>query len=229
MKNILARGGIEFLAVFLGIALSLWVDDYQEEKEIRVRLMDDYKKIHSEIKEDILLIDTLITRTNELLDTELYLMKVLDRKEKFDFDTVVSIITNLVAPTFFGNISAYSSSVTSGRFNMSTEDEITQKVSKLYEHYYKRLVLNGDLIDQRSEAFDREHALEFFKPGYNAANIDTTSIKKYFFGNRFHNGLLLYHDFRKRNYLARLNDTKIILSETDSIFNLFFEKHEKNL
>lgn len=229
MKNILARGGIEFLAVFLGIALSLWVDDYQEEKEIRVRLMDDYKKIHSEIKEDILLIDTLITRTNELLDTELYLMKVLDRKEKFDFDTVVSIITNLVAPTFFGNISAYSSSVTSGRFNMSTEDEITQKVSKLYEHYYKRLVLNGDLIDQRSEAFDREHALEFFKPGYNAASIDTASIKKYFFGNRFHNGLLLYHDFRKRNYLARLNDTKIILSETDSIFNLFFEKNEKNL
>ena len=34
MKNILARGGIEFLAVFLGIALSLWVDDYRESKEI---------------------------------------------------------------------------------------------------------------------------------------------------------------------------------------------------
>ena len=30
MKNILARGGIEFLAVFLGIALSLWVDEYRE-------------------------------------------------------------------------------------------------------------------------------------------------------------------------------------------------------
>ena len=26
MKNILARGGIEFIAVFLGIFLSLWVD-----------------------------------------------------------------------------------------------------------------------------------------------------------------------------------------------------------
>ncbi len=26
MKNILAKGGIEFLAVFLGIPLSLWVD-----------------------------------------------------------------------------------------------------------------------------------------------------------------------------------------------------------
>ena len=33
MKNILARGGVEFLAVFLGIALSLWVDEYQKPKE----------------------------------------------------------------------------------------------------------------------------------------------------------------------------------------------------
>ena len=41
MKNILARGGIEFLAVFLGIALSLWVDDYRESKEINNRLLDD--------------------------------------------------------------------------------------------------------------------------------------------------------------------------------------------
>ncbi len=29
MRTILARGGIEFLAVFLGIALSLWVDDFR--------------------------------------------------------------------------------------------------------------------------------------------------------------------------------------------------------
>jgi|TARA_B110001454_G_scaffold64529_1_gene62661 hypothetical protein len=224
MKNLLARGGIEFLAVFLGIALSLWVDDYQEEKEIRVRLMDDYTKIHSEIKQDLLHIDTLIIRNNEILESELYLLKILDKKEKFNFDTVVSIISNLVAPTFFGNLSAYTSSVASGRFNISTEDEITQKVSKLYEHYYKRLVLNGDLIDQRSEAFDREHALEFFKASYNATNIDSASIKKYFFGNKFHNGLLLYHNFRKRNYLKRLNDTKLVLLEVDSIFKSFFSK-----
>ena len=43
MKNILARGGIEFLAVFLGIALSLWVDDYRQEKELNNRIIDDYK------------------------------------------------------------------------------------------------------------------------------------------------------------------------------------------
>ena len=31
MKNLLARGGIEFLAVLLGISGSLWVDDYRIE------------------------------------------------------------------------------------------------------------------------------------------------------------------------------------------------------
>ena len=35
VKNVLARGGIEFIAVFLGIALSLWVDEYRENNEIQ--------------------------------------------------------------------------------------------------------------------------------------------------------------------------------------------------
>ena len=35
MNELLKRGGIEFLAVFLGIALSLWVDQYQKSKEAK--------------------------------------------------------------------------------------------------------------------------------------------------------------------------------------------------
>ena len=33
MKNILARGGIEFLAVLLGISGSLWIDGNQENRK----------------------------------------------------------------------------------------------------------------------------------------------------------------------------------------------------
>ena len=49
MKNILARGGIEFLAVFLGIALSLYVDEWREENQIRERLMADYQSIQKDL------------------------------------------------------------------------------------------------------------------------------------------------------------------------------------
>ena len=41
MKNILARGGIEFLAVLLGISGSLWVDDY------RIELVNNEKTIYT--------------------------------------------------------------------------------------------------------------------------------------------------------------------------------------
>ena len=40
MKNILARGGVEFVAVFLGIALSLWVDGINKEKELEKQKME---------------------------------------------------------------------------------------------------------------------------------------------------------------------------------------------
>ena len=220
--NIATRGGVEFLAVFLGLFLSLWFDDYQEDKEVNKRLKEDYRKIHVEIKEDLIHIDTLIAINTQIVRQEEYLLSILDGYAIFDFDTVVYLVSNLVSPTFFGNQSAYSASVASGRFNMSKDDNLVQPISKLYEHYYKRLVLNGDLIDQRSEAFDREHALQFFKPIYRSTTVDTSSIKKYFFGDKFHNGLLLYHDFRKKYYLERLRNTRDKLVEVDSVLMKYY-------
>ena len=220
--NVLTRGGVEFLAVFLGLFLSLWFDDYQEDKEVNRRLKEDYRKIHIEIKEDLVHIDTLISNNIKIVKDEEYLLSVLNGYKVFNFDTVVTIVSNLVAPTFFGNQSAYSASVASGRFNMSKDDDLVQPISKLYEHYYKRLKLNGDLIDQRSEAFDREHALLFFKPIYKSTSVDTSSIKDYFYDDKFHNGLLLYHDFRKKYYLQRLRDTKEKLVEVERVIMNYF-------
>ena len=220
--NIATRGGVEFLAVFLGLFLSLWFDDYQEDKEVNKRLKEDYLKIHVEIKEDLLHIDTLIASNTQMVTLEEYLLSVLDGHTSFDFDTVISVVGSLSVPTFFGNQSAYTASVASGRFNMSKDNNLVQPISKLYEHYYKRLILNGDLIDQRGEAFDREHALHFFKPIYKSTTVDSQLVKQYFFGDRFHNGLLLYHDFRKKYYLERLRTTRDKLVEVDSVLMKYY-------
>ena len=53
MKNILARGGIEFLAVLLGITLSFNVDEWKQDKEIEKRLKSDYINIQKDLKKDI--------------------------------------------------------------------------------------------------------------------------------------------------------------------------------
>ena len=70
MKNILARGGVEFIAVFLGIALSLWVDDYREERELSNRITDDYENIYHEVKANIRIMDETISQNININQNE---------------------------------------------------------------------------------------------------------------------------------------------------------------
>ena len=49
MKNILARGGIEFLAVFIGIVLSLWVDDRRDLNTVRENNHKTLKSLKNEV------------------------------------------------------------------------------------------------------------------------------------------------------------------------------------
>ena len=73
MKNILARGGIEFLAVFLGIALSFYVEEWQTEKD-NERKKDQYlsdltNTLEMDIQQINKLLETLIN--SEKLITEI--------------------------------------------------------------------------------------------------------------------------------------------------------------
>ena len=47
MKNIFARGGIEFLAVLLGISSSLWIDNNRKESEIAIERKEVYELINN--------------------------------------------------------------------------------------------------------------------------------------------------------------------------------------
>mgnify|MGYP003993507643 FL=1 len=46
MKNILARGGIEFLAVLLGITISLWIDKNNQNSDLN----NEIEKVHSVVE-----------------------------------------------------------------------------------------------------------------------------------------------------------------------------------
>ena len=219
ISKLISKGGVEFVAVFLGIALSLWVDDWREEKEIITRLQDDYKKIHSEIKKDIINLDNIIILNKKHINTEKYLLSVINKEKEFDFNKVIRSIDSLDSPTFFGNQSAYNSSLTSGRINISKKPIIVSEIALLYEHFYKRLTLNGDILDKRISDFNRLYSINFFKPIYNQSDVDTLKLKKYFFSDKFHNGLLIFHDFRSTNYISRLNQTMNQIKKVDLLLD----------
>ena len=222
MKTILARGGIEFLAVFLGIALSLWVDDFREERELRERLNDDLIKIYNEVQANTENIESIINLNKKNLSHEEKLLKILNKEIVYNFDEVLELISDIRWPTFFGETTAYRSSVSSGRFNTSKNDSLIRQISRLYEHFFVRLKLNGDILDKQAFVFTGNHSKKFNKAKFKQSGVDTLSLTKYFFSNDFHNGLLGTHEIRKNYYINRLKDTNDQLNKVKSTYHKFY-------
>ena len=131
MKKVLARGGIELIAVFLGIALSLWVDDFRDERELNDRLEDDLRKIYLEVQSNIQNIENIIRKNKTYSKHEEDLLMILNGDAEYDFGRVVNIIDGIRWPTFFGETTAYSASVSSGRFNLMERYLIKKHLSSV--------------------------------------------------------------------------------------------------
>ena len=65
MKKILTRGGVEFLAVLLGITASLWIDKNQKLSDIEEERNKVYQIISNEISQ-------IIAYTDERLESVSY-------------------------------------------------------------------------------------------------------------------------------------------------------------
>ena len=219
MKNILARGGVEFVAVFLGIALSLWVDDYRESKELRERLSDDYQKIYKEVLSNIENIDNIINLNNEIVESEKKLIEILNQEKKYNFKEMIGLINKIDSKTFFGESTAYKASVSSGRFNTSDDYKVVRNISRLYEHFFVRLDLNGNMLDKIVINFSDDFSSNFNKARFNQTNIDTLQLKNYFFSNDFHNALLNVYDMQNNYYLKRLSETRKQLIAIKDLLN----------
>ena len=133
MKNILARGGIEFLAVFLGIALSLWVDDYRNKINTK-----------NEIKS---LLDALALELTENKETLDYIIKSIDYNIKFtdrliETDALVNQSVSSKDSIWNANIiplsnklskSAYDNFVSSGLIYKINDEKLIYEIQTIYE------------------------------------------------------------------------------------------------
>ena len=118
MKNVLARGGIEFLAVLLGITGSLWIDNYSKDKEIFLALNQDINNIKSELKQDLIemnRVDSLVTEG--LKKINIYINIANKKKLSTKVDSAIFLKTTGLTSTFFPMGSSYLVAQNSGRIN----------------------------------------------------------------------------------------------------------------
>tara|TARA_B100001250_G_scaffold412520_1_gene443952 strand:+ start:693 stop:1373 length:681 start_codon:yes stop_codon:yes gene_type:complete len=213
MKNTLARGGVEFLAVLFGITISLWVEDWRQDRDIQDKILEDYINIRDEIEIDIKYIDRIIAsvdKQSELLKT---LIKYSNKELNFEEEKILTSLQEVTAPTFFGSLTAYKASVSSGRLNFSTEQNISNEISLLYEHFYKRLDTNSEIYDQRLQILKRDYFIDFYSliHGKNVFNENTRSI---FLSDKMENAMYWILDYVENFYTNRLSDTRIQMINT---------------
>ena len=150
MKNILTRGGIEFLAVMIGISLSLWVDENSKNKEIHLALQKDLINIRADLNEDINEIERIDSLKSKGLDQlEIYLEIINNKFVVKEVDSTL-LFKNYgdISYTFFPMGSSYLVSLNSGRINYIEDLELIIALSKYYQNSYERIKTNNFMFDE---------------------------------------------------------------------------------
>ena len=124
MKNVLARGGIEFIAVFLGIALSLWVDEYRENNEIQRLNNSILNRLYDNLESDSTNFTWVINAHKASLKSCNSINKWIDSSQNIH-DSVNIHISRVAINTFtWANKEEYSSLKTSGRLDLIKNDSV---------------------------------------------------------------------------------------------------------
>ena len=134
MKTILARVGIEFLAVLMGISASLWIQNNNKEKTLILERQETYQLLENQT-------DSLISYTNNMLNyyeiQQKHFSLIIDQWESIKFDTIknqdsyVKSIWAAFSNAFYPDLSTYEKLVNSGKINLVNFEENFLKIQSL--------------------------------------------------------------------------------------------------
>ena len=145
LKNVLARGGVEFLAVFIGIILSLYVDDNRDRRIMQDKNIKNLRSLGNELDQRISYIDKKISQYERDINIGEY---VIDNWKKIDLDRIDSLTKNgrgiiltlkayraINLPT-----SVYNSLNSDGSIGLLENDSIKILINNLYEVFPSHIV-----------------------------------------------------------------------------------------
>ena len=218
MKKILARGGIEFLAVLLGISMSFNVDEWKQDKEIEKRLKSDYINIQKDLQKDIILLEEVLSYQQISFDSGLKALEMIRNKEIFDYENFIKNLRNVWnSGTFFGTSSAYDASISSGRLTYFGNDKLANEIGIIYGHFYSRMDLNGEQLD--SFWYSADFGIKYF--GSNPFDLEIKKINlKKIFSNDYLGALQTFIVEIQGGYIRKTENALNQMKKVDSLFNI---------
>ena len=222
MKNTLSRGGIEFMAVFLGIALSFYVEEWQNTIEQKNLLNKDCKNILLDVNEDLSTITNVIKSNKEDLKSCNAILRNVEDISLINIDSVLLNLSSLGYPTFFGITKSYKLSYSTGRLNLYGDDDLISEISRLYDHYYERLKINSDLYDQVSVRFFDTYVSKNIAYARSGFDYNSKELEDFFSEKVFINEVLTFRG-RVGNYIKRLEETEAQLKKVKTGLEEYIE------
>ena len=204
MKNILAKGGIEFLAVLIGITSSLWIDDYSTSLNDKKKEKEALINISGSLNKDLKHIDWVIrdlNNVNTMLDSMIYNFNSLSK------DSVASYLdrTNMYL-IFSPRISTYETLKNTGQLYKISDLNILEKIIGIYDFHYS-MIEGWSKEDERNILILQDHLIEH----YDNVPSDVWFIKLRDLGKEYDQ---LKNDQKYFNYLTVSYKTKISAIET---------------
>jgi len=159
MKNIIAKGGIEFLAVLIGITSSLWIDDYSTSLNDKKQGQEALVNISVSLNNDLQRCDWPIrdlNNANTMLDSMIYNFNSLSK------DSVASFMDKINAYfIFYPNLSTYETLKNTGQLYKISDLDILEKIVSIYDVFYKTIEV-WSLEDKRNILLLQDHLIEHY-------------------------------------------------------------------
>jgi len=217
MKNILARGGIEFLAVFLGIALSFYAEEWQTEKD-NERKKDQYlSDLGNTLEMDIQQIDKLLVT---LINSDKLIAEIqsdIDKNHSTHSDSEIlkKLLDIEVGFSFFPQDGIFNQLISTGTFELIKNVELKNILLEMYNHQKQRNYATSTEIDHFNIRF-RNEILDQFRVSFNYNSYDgafygSRTINQYKFNQTYYMsntfyGLLSQANLYGNMYTRQLKD-----------------------
>lgn len=140
----------EIILVVIGILLALSINNWNASiknrnlekiyiQEILLNLESDSIQLQSIIEKHTISYDLILTSISNITS------------QNYDKEELASHYATIVRNnhTFFPLDGGYLSLISNGHMNLLNNKNLSSIITNLYEHYYQRLVYNGEIIDNR--------------------------------------------------------------------------------
>ena len=227
MKNLLARGGVEFLAVLFGISGSFWIDELKEDKRLNIEVNESLHGITNELNE----ITGDFNRVLDQYEDQIPYYKIAIKAknlEDMDTDELDRMNWNIQFPIGINiNTLTYESIKTSGILYKIEDKFIQKSIINIYEEELRRYTKLADyeweyqkmwdqfLLSDVFQLRDDESSWNWFLDWNNPMNFDTYSNNI-----EFKNKLIALRDLKKM-MVNRINIAIQNIEELNTTLNQY--------